>query len=60
VCDSVAGVNEVLVLGANKTLADLRHYIEKHRPATSKQIAGWEISQPLSEGQLVAFARSCF
>ena len=60
VCDSVAGVNEVLVLGAHQTLADLRHYVEKHRPATSKQIAGWETSQPLSEGQLAAFARRFF
>ena len=60
VCDAIAGVNEVLVLGSHTTTADFRHYIDKHRPATSKQIAGFEISEPLSEGQLAAFARSYF
>ena len=60
VCDALAGVAEVLVLGAHQTLADFRHYVDKHRPATAKQIAGWEPAERLSEGQLLAHARSYF
>jgi hypothetical protein len=60
VCDAIADVKEVLLMGSHTTLADFRHYVDKHRPAVSKQIAGWEISQHLSEGQLAAFARRYF
>lgn len=60
VCDAVAGVTEILILGSHKTLADLRHYVEKHRPATGGQIVGYEAAERLSEGQLLAAARRYF
>lgn len=60
VCDAVAGVNEVLVLGSHTVIADCRHYVKKHRPALVKQIAGWEISDRLSDGQLAALGRQFF
>lgn len=41
VCDALAGIAEVLVVGPKTGLADFRHYVDKHRPAVAKQIAGW-------------------
>jgi hypothetical protein len=60
VCDALAGIGEVLVLGSHQTLSDFRHYVDKHRPATAKQIAGWEPAERLTEGQLLALARRYF
>ena len=60
VCDDIAGISEVLVCGSHTTLADLRHYVTKHRPAADQQIAGWEVSERCSEPQLAAFARQYF
>ena len=60
VCDALAGIAEVLVIGSHQTLADFRHYVDKHRPATAKQIAGAEPGEHLTEGQLLAHARRFF
>ena len=60
VCDELADINEVLVTGSKTSLSDFRHYLEKHRPLLSKHIAGWEIVDHPSDGQLVAFARKFF
>lgn len=60
VCDELADINEVLVTGGKTSLADFRHYVDKHRPLLSKHIAGWETVDHPSDGQLVAFARKFF
>jgi stalled ribosome rescue protein Dom34 len=59
-CDSLEGVSEVLVTGSHTTLADLRHYIDKHRPQTAGRIVGYEVVDHPSEKQLVALARKFF
>jgi hypothetical protein len=60
VCDALAGIDEVLVTGSNTTLADLQHYVDKHRPALAAQIAGYEAVDHPSDNQLVAMARKYF
>ncbi len=60
VCDALAGIAEVLVVGSKTSVADFRHYVDKHRPATGKQIVGWEQAEQASERQLVAMARQYF
>lgn len=60
VCASLAGIGEVLITGSHQAQADFRHYVEKHRPAVSKQIVGWETIDSPTEAQLVAFARQYF
>ena len=60
VCDALAGVSEVLVAGSHTAQADFRHYMEKHRPALSKTIVGWETVDHPTDAQLVAMARKYF
>ena len=59
-CDALAGIAEVLVVGPKTGLADFRHYVDKHRPALARQIVGWEHGEHASERQLVALARQYF
>ncbi len=60
VCDAVASIADVLVLGSHTAQADFRHYVEKHRPALLKQIIGWKTIDHPTEGQLAALAREYF
>lgn len=60
VCDALKGISEVLVTGSRTSLADFRHYAEKHRAETAKQIVGYEAVDHPSEAQLVALARKYF
>jgi stalled ribosome rescue protein Dom34 len=60
VCDAVAEVPEVLVTGPHTALADLRHYIEKHRAHLVPRVCGWEVVDHPTENQLVALARKYF
>lgn len=60
VCDTLTGIREVLVTGSHTAQAAFRHYVDKHRPAVAKQIAGWETVDHPSQGQLVAVARKFF
>lgn len=60
VCDALAGIAEVLVAGSRTAQADFRHYVEKHRPALVRQIAGYETVDHPSDNQLVAQARAFF
>ncbi|WP_127995942.1 hypothetical protein [Piscinibacter defluvii] len=60
VCDALAGIAEVLVTGPRTGLDDFRHYADKHRPATAKQIVAYETVDHPSEAQLVAYARKYF
>ena len=60
VCDALDGIDEVLVAGGHTSLADFRHYVDKHRPQTAKRIVGYEVVDHPSERQLVALARQFF
>lgn len=60
VCDALAGITEVLVVGSKTAQADFRHYVEKHRPALVKQVVGYETVDHPTPNQLVAFARQYF
>jgi stalled ribosome rescue protein Dom34 len=60
VCDALAGIAEVLVVGPHTGQADFRHYVEKHRPETAPRIVGYETADHPTENQLVALARKYF
>lgn len=60
VCDALAGIPEVLVVGAHQAQADFKHYADKHRPETARRIVGYETTDHPTEKQLVAYARQYF
>lgn len=60
VCEALAGIAEVLIVGPHTALSDFRHYAEKHRPETGKRIVGYEALDHASDKQLVAKARTYF
>ena len=60
VCNALDGIQEVLLTGSHTTLADFRHFVEKHRPAQAAHIAGYEVVDHPSDNQLVAMARAFF
>ena len=60
VCDALAGIAEVMVTGSHTAQSDFRHYVDKHRPAVTKQIVDWETVDHPTEGQLLALARKYF
>jgi stalled ribosome rescue protein Dom34 len=60
VCDALVGIQEVLVTGAQQSMADFRHYVDKHRAPVAKQVVGYETVDHPSEKQLVAMARKYF
>jgi len=60
VCQAIGAGVEVLVAGSHTALADFKHYVEKHSPATGPRIAGWQTSERLTEGQLAAMGRHFF
>jgi stalled ribosome rescue protein Dom34 len=60
ICDTLAGIPQVLITGGHTAQSDFRHYVDKHRPAVAPQIVGWETVDHPSEGQLVALARKFF
>lgn len=60
VCDGLVGIAEVLASGSHQALADLRHYVHKHRPQLAERIVGYETVDHPSERQLVAMARKYF
>jgi hypothetical protein len=60
VCAATDGVTEVLVTGSHTAIADFRHYADKHRPQAAARIKGYEVTDRLSDNQLVAMARAYF
>ncbi len=60
VCDALAGIAEVLVVGPHTAQADFRHYVQKHRAETAKRIVGYETGDHPTENQLVALGRKHF
>jgi hypothetical protein len=60
VCDALAGVKEILVTSSHVVQIDFKHYIEKHRAHLAPDVAGWEVVDHPSEGELLAMARKFF
>ena len=60
VCDALAGIPQVLVVGPHTAQADFKHYVDKHRPETAKRVVGYETADYPTENQLVALARKYF
>jgi hypothetical protein len=60
VCDKLQSGGEILVVGNHTSLADFRHYVEKHRTHLAPRIVGWEVVDKLTDGQLTALARDFF
>ena len=60
VCDALAGITHVLVVGSHTAQADFRHYVDKHRIALAQQLVGWQTVDHPTEGQLAALAREYF
>ena len=60
VCAALDGIPEVLVTGSHTTVADFRHYADKHRPQTAARIVAYEVVDHPSDNQLVALARAYF
>jgi len=60
VCDALAGIAEVWVVGGHTGLADFRHYVEKHRPAAAKHLIGFEVVDHPTDNELVALGRKRF
>lgn len=60
VCELIGTGGGALIVGSHTSLADFRHYVEKHRPAAGRHIVGWQVSEKLSEKQLAALGRLFF
>ena len=60
VCDALAGIEAVLVVGGHTAQADFRHYVDKHRSHLAALIVGWETVDNPTEGQVVKLARQFF
>ncbi len=60
VCDALAGIQEVLVVGSSTAQKDFQHYVEKHRATLLPSIVGYESVDHPSDKQLVALARQYF
>jgi len=58
--DALAGVQEVLVVGAGTAPVAFKSYCEKHRPAIARQIVDVQVVDHPTEAQLVALARKYF
>lgn len=60
VCDGLQDIAQVLVVGGHTSLADFRHYVDKHRPHTAAQLVGYLVVDHPSEAELQAAARAWF
>jgi stalled ribosome rescue protein Dom34 len=60
VCNALDGSDAVLVTGSKTSLADFRHYAEKHRPQTAKRIAAYDVVDHPTENQLTSLGRKFF
>lgn len=60
VCEALKDIPEILVAGSQQSHADFRHYVAKHRPQLMPAIKGWEVSERLTDAQLVALGRNFF
>lgn len=56
-CDALASFEWILMTGSHIALADLRRYVDTHRPTLPPRIAGWETVDHPTSAQLLALAR---
>jgi stalled ribosome rescue protein Dom34 len=59
-CDALADIPEVLVVGPKTGITDFEHYVTKHRAETAKRIVAYDVVDHPSDKQLVALARKYF
>jgi stalled ribosome rescue protein Dom34 len=60
VCDALADISEILIVGGKTSLADFRHYADKHRTETAKHITDYQDIDRLTDNQIVTTARNYF
>jgi hypothetical protein len=60
VCDALAEVPQLLVVGPRTGLSDFEHYAKKHRPQTAARVAAYQVQDHPTQNQLVALARQYF
>lgn len=60
VCGALDGIDAILATGSKTTLADFRHYADKHRPQTATRIIGYDVVDHPTDNQLTALGRKFF
>lgn len=60
VAESIADAGEVLITGPANAKTELIKYIHQHSPKLMNAIVGVETVDHPSDGQLLAFAKTCF
>ena len=60
ICDALAGIQAVLVVGHHEPEAAFRQYVSKHRPALALHVVGWEIVDQPTEAEVLKLARDFF
>jgi len=60
VCDGLAGIPQVLVVGPRTGLADFDRYARKHRPQTAERLVDRQVMDHPTTHQLAALARRFF
>jgi len=60
VCEALAGIRSVLVVGPPDLQAAFRQYVSKHRPALALHIVGWETVDDPTEPEVLKLARKFF
>lgn len=60
VCDALADIESILVVGSHMAQADFRHDVEKHRTALGSKIVRWETVGHPTDGEIVKIAREFF
>jgi hypothetical protein len=57
VCAALEGISEVVIAGARTSVADFRHYAEKHRPHVAAHIVAYEVVDHPTDAELLALAK---
>lgn len=60
VSEALEGIEFALVTGSHTSLADFRHYMEKHRPQVALRIAAYQVVDHPTGNQLRALGRAHF
>jgi hypothetical protein len=60
VCDGLADIAQVLIVGGHTSTSDFRHFVANHRPETDLQLFAYQVVDRPSEKELVALARKWF
>jgi hypothetical protein len=60
ICEALAGIRTVLVVGHQEPQSAFRQYVSKHRPALALRIAAWKILDDPTEAEVSKLAREFF